>query len=106
MQWHDAAILDELPVGEPRVVRLGTRHVLLVRTQDGVHATEPLCPHKFTALEEGTVAGGCLVCPTHDAHFDLATGSPRPGDEWAGRLDKYPCRVERRIVQVALPDSP
>ncbi len=102
MTWTDAAALDDLPKARPTVVRVGTTHVLLVRRGGAVHATEPLCPHKFAALEEGTVEDGCLRCPVHDAAFHLDTGEPRDGDAWAGRLQTYPVRVEAGRVHVAL----
>lgn len=98
--WTDAVALDDLPDGRPTVVRVGTTPVLLARLGSTVHATEPVCPHKFADLSEGTVEDGCLRCPLHDAAFHLDTGLPRAGDEWAGRLPTLACRVERGRVLV------
>lgn len=99
--WTDVVGLDGLAEGRPTALRAGTTMVLLTRIGDAVHATEPLCPHKFADLSEGTVEDGCLRCPLHDAAFRLPGGEPRPGDEWAGSLPTFPVRVEggRVLVQ-------
>lgn len=98
--WADALRIDELLEATPTLVRVQTTDVLLVRTKDQVLATEPLCPHKFADLSEGTVENGCLHCPMHDAAFCLPSGEARPGDEWAGRLDLMESRVVDGVVQV------
>lgn len=77
--------------------------VLLVRAQGEVHAMTPHCPHKFGALADGTLDGRLLTCPMHTATFDLATGRPRPGEEWAGTLTVYPTRVREGVLEVHLP---
>lgn len=100
-EWTDVLDLDELEGGRPTPVRVGTTPLLLVRVGDAVHATEAVCPHKFADLAEGTVEDGCLRCPLHDAAFHLPSGAPRAGDEWAGHLPTFPCRVEDGRVQVA-----
>jgi nitrite reductase (NADH) small subunit len=100
--WTDAAALAELPEGRPVERWLGEHLVLLLRTADGVAATQGHCPHKFTALAEGVVADGRVTCPLHAACFDLVTGEPLAGQAWAGRLQVYPVRVEAGRVLVDL----
>lgn len=98
----DAAGLAELPEGRPAERWLGEQLVLLLRTGDRVAATQGHCSHKFNALADGAVEGGRITCPLHAACFDLATGEPLPGQEWAGRLQVYPVRVEAGRVLVGL----
>ncbi len=99
--WHDAGALDAL--GEGLHLRLiGTQQVLVVRRGDEVFATEPLCPHKFALLSDGELLDGCIKCPQHEAHFDPATGQPGEGEEWAGQLPTWPCRVEDGRIQVQI----
>ncbi|HEX2065200.1 MAG TPA: Rieske 2Fe-2S domain-containing protein [Candidatus Thermoplasmatota archaeon] len=102
MEWVDAAALEELPDGRPVERWLGDHLVLLLRTGRAVAATQGHCPHKFTSLADGAVADGRLTCPLHAACFDLATGEPLPGQEWAGRLQVHPVRVEAGRVLVGL----
>ncbi len=100
--WHDAGPLDALAEGLATVVIAGDEPVLLVRSGQAVAATEALCPHKFTSLEGGHVAAGCITCPLHDATFSLETGQPEPGQEWAGRLPIHEARVVDGRVEVRL----
>ena len=100
----EAAALSELPEDRPVERWLEDHLVLLVRREDGVAATQGHCAHKFTALAEGAFGEGRITCPLHGACFDLATGAPLPGQEWAGRLEVYPTRVEAGRVWVGLPD--
>jgi nitrite reductase/ring-hydroxylating ferredoxin subunit len=102
--WHQAFPLAELAEGVPREVRVGFAAVLLVRLGDAVHAVSPLCPHKFTPLDLGGIQDGAITCAQHAACFDLATGRPRAGQEWAGQLPVYPTRVREGMVEVQLPD--
>ncbi len=101
VEWTDAAAQDELPLDAPHAVRVGTTRVLFVRTNGAVHAFEGVCPHKFADLAEGHMEDGCLHCPMHDAAFHL-DGAPRAGDEWAGSLPTFPCKVEDGRVLVQL----
>ncbi len=102
--WHHAARLDELPEATLQEVRVGIASVLLVRRGTTVHACATLCPHKFTHLTDGRLDGDRLTCAMHTASFDLATGHPLPGQEWAGRLQTYPVRIREGTVEVQLPE--
>lgn len=102
VEWLDAAALEELPDGRPVERWLGEHLVLLLRTGGGVAAAQGHCPHKFTSLADGVVAGGRITCPMHAACFDLATGEPAEGQAWAGRLQVYPVRIEAGRVLVGL----
>lgn len=102
MDWVEAGAVGELPEGRPVERWLGEHLVVLLRTGTQVAAVQGHCPHKFTAISEGTVEGGRITCPQHAACFDLATGAPLPGQEWAGRLQVYPVRVEAGRVLVGL----
>ena len=100
--WHAVAQWEELRDGLTPV-EVGDETVLLVRIGEGLHACAFTCPHKFTPLSDGTVApSGTLTCPMHDATFDLASGRPMPGQEWAGNLPLYPVRVRDGVVEVQL----
>ncbi len=78
----------------------GSEPILLVRDGDRVYASDSLCPHKFTSLEGGHVAQGCITCPLHEATFNLESGEPGPDEQWAGRLPVYETRVVAGRVEV------
>ena len=98
-QWHVVLPLADLPEGMTDVV-VGDEMVLLVRQGDAVHACAATCPHKFTLLSGGSLAGDRLTCPMHTATFDLSSGRPMPGMEWAGNLPVFPVRVVDGMVEV------
>ncbi|MES2155149.1 MAG: Rieske 2Fe-2S domain-containing protein [bacterium] len=101
--WHAALPLTDVPNGRPHEATIAGVSVLIIRQGNDVYATTLHCPHKFGNLAEGTLAGRLLTCPQHTATFDLATGRPRPGEEWAGNLTTYACRVREGLVEVQLP---
>lgn len=92
---------DELPEGMTEV-NVGGELLLLVRDGGQLHACQATCPHKFTALSGGDLRDGQLTCPLHAATFDLSSGRPRPGQEWAGNLPLFPVRIHEGIVEVQL----
>ncbi|HUR62296.1 MAG TPA: Rieske 2Fe-2S domain-containing protein [Candidatus Thermoplasmatota archaeon] len=100
MPWEDAGPVEDLPVGRPMERWVGDHLVMLLRTGDGIAAAQGHCPHKATALLEGEYADGRVTCALHGACFDLVTGAPMPGQEWAGRLQLYPVRLEAGRVKV------
>jgi nitrite reductase/ring-hydroxylating ferredoxin subunit len=97
--WHAVGDYEDVPEGLTPV-QVGDEVVLLVRQGDALHACAATCPHKFTALSDGTLAAGTLTCPMHAATFDLASGRPFPGMEWAGNLPVFPVRVRGGVVEV------
>lgn len=98
-EWHAVARLEDLPDGLTPVA-VGEESILLVRLGEGLHACAAVCPHKFTSLADGSVAPGRLTCPLHAATFDLSSGRPFPGQEWAGNLPLFPVRVRDGVVEV------
>ena len=106
MPWVRAVPAAQLEEGRMRPVELDGEWVLLLRDGGRVRAFAALCPHKFTPLEGGTVAGGRIQCPQHDASFDLGTGAPGAGQGWAGWLPVYAAREADGFVEVDLTARP
>jgi nitrite reductase/ring-hydroxylating ferredoxin subunit len=75
MTFEDVAAVDELPVGTMRRVTRGDVDLLLVRTVEGLCATDDRCPHMAAPLSVGTLDGCELACPLHRGHFDLRSGA-------------------------------
>ena len=80
--------LTRVPLGAPDgrerwTVSHEGRDYLVLELGDRVVVTDALCPHKQTALVDGLLRDGCLVCPGHWYAFDLETGACRTAAETA-----------------------
>jgi nitrite reductase/ring-hydroxylating ferredoxin subunit len=75
MTFEDVAAVDELPVGTMRRVTRGDVDLLLVRTAEGLCATDDRCPHMAAPLSVGTLDGCEVACPLHRGRFDLRSGA-------------------------------
>ena len=96
------ASLEELPVGEPRLVKVNGTRVVLARVGDTVYACEEMCAHQGGPLSEGKLSGTRLACPWHGWHFDVRTGQCLfPGR--GATVPSYTVRVEGDSVFVELP---
>ncbi|MDB5968610.1 MAG: aromatic ring-hydroxylating dioxygenase subunit alpha [Hydrocarboniphaga sp.] len=73
--WQAAARLDEIPqAGDYTVYNIGDQSVLLVRTNaDTVKVYHNVCPHRGTALGEGsgTFENSRIMCPFHGWRWSL-----------------------------------
>lgn len=73
--------LDDIPVGEARVVAVDGAEVAVFRTRDGaVHALGARCPHRGGPLADGICDESVVVCPLHGRSFALATGDEVDGE--------------------------
>ena len=74
--WQAAARLDEIPeTGDYTTYEIGDQSVVVVRVdQATIKAYHNVCPHRGTALAQGSGRfGNCrIVCPFHGWRWDLA----------------------------------
>lgn len=80
--FRPAAKLSGLSVGQPKIVRVGDRSIVLFRLQDGgVSALSNICPHSGGPLGLGKIEGNIVTCPWHDWRFEITSGEclNRPG---------------------------
>jgi 3-phenylpropionate/trans-cinnamate dioxygenase ferredoxin component len=90
--WVAVRALDRVAHQAIICVRVEAIDLLLVRDGEHVFACERACPHEQADLGLGRVADGRIVCPRHDASFDLRDGSVSRG--WPSRaLRRYPARI-------------
>lgn len=95
------AKVNDLQDGEKRQVTVGEKDVLLIRVNGKFHAVGAYCTHYQAPLVEGVLSGEHVVCPWHNAYFNITTGDQQepPG------LDSLPCylvRVEGEDVIVSV----
>jgi cytochrome b6-f complex iron-sulfur subunit len=72
--------LTELPNGKSKVVVIGGKPVIVVRTNEEVFALSAVCTH-LGCIVKWDVSLNRLICPCHAASFDLngnVLGGPAP----------------------------
>ncbi|OLB60807.1 MAG: hypothetical protein AUI11_12270 [Acidobacteria bacterium 13_2_20CM_2_66_4] len=75
----DAAAVGELDVNQMKLVRAGSKRIVLARTERGHVAFDDRCTHKGGPLSDGTLACGVVQCPWHGSQFDVASGAVEQG---------------------------
>lgn len=110
--------VDEFPVGEFRLVRVGRREIGVLRTSGGpFYAVHNYCPHRGAPICRGKVGGTMLPsepgelrygmedrilrCPWHAFEFDLGSGHSVLSDSRL-KLRTYPIEVVDGKVQLIL----
>ncbi len=80
-RWANAGDVRDYPDGLPKLVRLRSLRVTIIRQGEKVFALNGLCTHARLPLGglPGTVRAektrdDCVSCPFHGARFDLASG--------------------------------
>ncbi|HUJ79166.1 MAG TPA: Rieske 2Fe-2S domain-containing protein [Nitrospiria bacterium] len=100
-----AALVEELPAGEARMVRLTDRSgedrlIALYNVAGTVYATDNSCPHSGGPLGKGTLRGEMITCPWHMWSFNVRTGQCDINDE--ERIEIYPVRIQDGRILVKL----
>ncbi|MEO0407311.1 MAG: FAD-dependent oxidoreductase, partial [Cyanobacteria bacterium P01_A01_bin.135] len=87
------------------LVKVAGTPVLLSRVEGEIYATGATCPHKGASLNKGVLCEGRVICPWHNASFDVTTGDQLcpPGLD---SLPSYPVTADGDDVVVEMPDDP
>ncbi len=98
------ANVNDLNDGEMRQVSVGETDILLTRLEGKFYAVGAHCAHYKAPLADGVLSGHHVVCPWHNAYFDVTTGDQLepPG------LDSLACygvRIEGENVIVSVPEE-
>ena len=64
----------DLPPGRAAAFDVEGNRIAVFNAGGAFYAIEDTCPHAGGPLCEGKVEGETVVCPWHDAAFDLKTG--------------------------------
>jgi nitrite reductase/ring-hydroxylating ferredoxin subunit/uncharacterized membrane protein len=90
---------DELDVDQMKLLRVGSRRVVLARTEEGYVAFDDRCTHRGGPLSDGALVCGTVQCPWHGSQFDVYSGEVKHGPA----KDSIECyRVETREGRVWL----
>lgn len=76
--------------------------IALCNVEGELHAVEDVCTHAGAKISEGQLDGKCLVCPWHDASFDVTSGEPAGGPAFSP-VPRFEVRVVGDEVQVRIP---
>ena len=90
-----------LPPGKATVVEFDGNRIALFNVGGTFYALDDTCPHAGGPLSEGQVDGGKIICPWHDAAFDLKTGDVLSPPAFEG-VKGYKVVVEGDDVKVEL----
>ncbi len=98
------AQINDLQSGDKRQVVVGETEVLLLRVNDNFYALGAFCTHNQAPLVQGVINGDHIVCPWHNASFNLTTGDQQepPGLD---SLPRYPLRIEGENIIVSVPEN-
>jgi nitrite reductase/ring-hydroxylating ferredoxin subunit len=119
MNW--VKILPEAALEQDarQVVKVGQRHILLLKHEGQIYAVDNTCPHMRLPLQKGKVTEDCaIVCPWHHSAFDLQTGDVKEWSPWppgvgavlgmisrSKALPVFPTRVEEGSIWVGLEEA-
>ncbi len=95
---------EEMAIGQMRAVRVGSMPVLLVRLDDGYYALPGRCTHRPRPLAKGTLHEARIMCPRHQAAFDVRTGDALEPPALDG-LPTFPVKVRDGGIFVTVPDD-
>ncbi|QJW87878.1 FAD-dependent oxidoreductase [Spirosoma taeanense] len=101
--YTEAAVchVDDLVDGELKTVSIGDTEVLLARAEGQYYALHPKCTHYQGPLVKGLLHGNRLICPWHNACFDVRTGYRLEAPALNG-LPTHEVRIEHDQVFVRL----
>lgn len=97
--------VGDLQPGQTRPVNVDNKKLLLVRTEQGFHAIDAICPHYQMPLNGSIVCQGTIRCPWHQSVFDLASGHANEPPAPHG-LGVYPVAARGNSVTITLTPSP
>lgn len=98
------AKINDLKDGQMRQIAVEDSQILLSKVDGKFYATGAFCTHYGAPLEKGIICGERVVCPWHNACFNVVAGQQQepPGLD---SLPTFPLRIEEEQVLVQLPDE-
>ena len=101
--WHKLIAENEFPEEGKLATKIAGWHVLVAKTDDGLHAVNDRCTHQAALLSGGRIRRGAIMCPLHGARFELETGRCIGGTY--RDLRTFELRVEGGEIEICIPDE-
>jgi nitrite reductase/ring-hydroxylating ferredoxin subunit len=104
--WRRVAAFSDIPNGGFKCIDIDEVNLLICRVHGDVYAAINNCPHQGLRMDHAAMFEHEIVCPHHNACFDIRTGKRLSGPA-IYPLGGYPCRVVAGEVEVDLanPDT-
>jgi uncharacterized membrane protein/nitrite reductase/ring-hydroxylating ferredoxin subunit len=75
----DIGKIDQLKINQMKLLHVGTRRIVLARTEENYVAFDDHCSHRGGSLADGAIICGTVQCPWHGSQFDCKTGEVKAG---------------------------
>jgi 3-phenylpropionate/trans-cinnamate dioxygenase ferredoxin subunit len=83
-------------------ITIGGETYALYHISEGYFASDGLCTHEQSPLEDGFVQGDTVECSKHNARFHIPTGKATRKPALKD-LQTYPVKVEGDALYIGLP---
>ena len=103
MPWYPVCVEADVPVGGCHRTEAAGEELLLVNLDGELHAISNICSHDYAELSDGELEGAEIVCPLHQARFDVRIGEALTPPAYEP-LPTFPVRVVDGNVEVAIED--
>lgn len=97
--WVDVSPESDFPAGTRRVVDVDDVDVIVFNVDGTYYAIEDVCTHDYASLDDGELEGEEIICPRHQARFNVRTGEALTAPAYEP-VPTFPVRVEGGMVQV------
>jgi nitrite reductase/ring-hydroxylating ferredoxin subunit len=104
--WRRVASLNDIPNGEFKCIDVDGVSLLVCRLYGDAYALINNCPHQGQRMDDAMMIENEIVCPHHNACFDIRNGKNLSGPS-VYPMGGYPCRVVAGEIEVdmANPDT-
>lgn len=72
--WKEIGSTKDFPQDTPVKITEGEEEIMIIRRDSDICACGSTCTHYGGPLDEGVYKNGKIVCPWHNARFDVETG--------------------------------
>ena len=98
-QRHVVTSVGSLPPGTVKAFSVGAQQLALFNVDGRFYALDNRCTHDGGPLSEGELDGTTIICPWHNAEFDVTCGKVlcRPAVE---DVKSYPVFVNGDSIEV------
>jgi nitrite reductase/ring-hydroxylating ferredoxin subunit len=93
---------EAIAEGEKRTFAAGEFDVLVCRVKGVLYAVENRCSHQDTPLCEGRISGHFIICPKHNAQFDVRDGRHKGPPAYKG-IARFDLAIGADGVSVTVP---
>ena len=73
--WEKVGKVDDFKENKINIVKYNNKKVMLIRYEGKLYAYGAKCTHYGESLENGVLIKNILICPSHNAQFNILDGS-------------------------------